>query len=118
MQPAWHRGRAASSAAPSSRGYWLGLLSRCCAARDVLACLVHPAVRLWIADEVEEPSEKGESIATSQPEPCCVRGKGIGKCAWILVRASNSVGDDVRHRVGFLTIVEEIRCDARGTGHG
>jgi hypothetical protein len=84
------------------------LLSLCCAARDVLAGLLHPAVRLRIADEVEKPPEEGEAVAASESEPCCVGSKGIGKCARVVVNAANGIGHDLRYRVGFLAVVQEI----------
>jgi hypothetical protein len=74
----------------------------------MVAGLVHPAIRLRIADEVEEPPEKGEPATASEPKPCCVGGKGIGKCARVVADAANGISHDMGHRVGFLTVVQEI----------
>jgi len=71
----------------------------------VLAGLVHPPVCLWIADEAEEPPEKGKTVTASESEPCGVGGKSIGKCARVVINIANGVGHDVRHRVGLLTVV-------------
>lgn len=80
----------------------MGLRSLCCPARDVLAGLVNPPVCLRIADEVEEPTEKGETVAASESEPCRVGGKGIGKGARIInrhlaVRLGQELADRPEH---------------------
>lgn len=82
---------------------------------DMGPSLVHPAWRLRIANEVEQPAHQGDAVTTPEAEAPGVGSERVGECAGIVVGAA----DGVRHHLGdgFRALVaeEKIRRDAGGT---
>ncbi|HEY8766199.1 MAG TPA: hypothetical protein VIP09_02875 [Dehalococcoidia bacterium] len=79
--------------------------------------LVQPSSRLRIADEVHEPTQEAEAVASTKAEPDGEWHQSVRKCAGIIVDVANCVRDDMGHRFGLLAIRQKIGGDSGRPSH-
>jgi hypothetical protein len=72
---------------------------------------------LRIADEVQEPAQKAEAVASTKAEPHGEWHQSVRKCAGIIVDIANCVRDDMGHRFGLLAIRQKIGGDSARPRH-
>jgi len=83
---------------------------------DVLSCLIDPLCRVWLLDELEEPAEECESVASSEIEASGERSQGVGKRDRVVVDAPDGIGDHGGYRFGVLAVPQEVDGDTRRPG--
>ncbi len=47
--------------------------------------LIHPEVRVAVADQIEEPPKQSETVVTSESESMCMTGERIGEGPGIVI---------------------------------
>jgi len=57
-----------------------------------------------------------ESVAPPQAEAGGMRGEGLGEGARVVVHGADGIRDEMRHRLGILAVVQEVRGDAGRSG--
>jgi len=79
-----------------------------CRVVDVGSRLLHPAWDVRITDQINQPTQKSYTVATSEPEVSGVRSKGIDKYAGVVVDTADRITDDVGHRFWVFSIGEKV----------
>lgn len=78
--------------------------------------LPHPFGRLRVANQIEQPAQESDTVLPPESKHRGVRNEDIRERARVGVGASDCVGDDVSHRLGILTVGEQISRDASRLG--
>ncbi len=84
----------------------------------VCSRLIHPEVRVAVADQIEQPPEQSETVVTSESEPIRVDSERVGERAGIVIDRTKRVRDDVSHRLWILALVEQVRGDPGRARYG
>jgi hypothetical protein len=82
------------------------------------ASLPHPLGCQGVADQIKQPAKESNTVLSPETELGGVRSEGVRNRAGVVVGAADSVGDDLRDRLGILTVGEQISRDARRPGDG
>ena len=85
-------------------------------ALDVSSGSLHPFRHVRVASDIEKPPKYREAISAPEPETGSEGSHGIGERTWVFIAGPDSISHHIRHRLGALSVIQEVGRDPRWPG--